>query len=732
MSFQMPTTIAKVLGHIQSQDYVLPAIQREFVWNQDQIARLFDSLLRDYPIGSFLFWKVDGVLADQFKFYGFIRGYHQLNASHCPVLDLPHGKSVTAILDGQQRLTALNIGLRGSLATRMPGRSWKNPAAYPVKRLFLNLCSEAPENELGMDYDFRFFEKAPIPDLAQGIFWFPVHRILEEDLASAPDQFHYILEHGLNTAKRPFDVLSHLYKAIHEAPIINYYEETAPDLDKVLDIFIRVNSGGTVLSYSDLLLSIATAQWSTRDARDEIQQLVDELNDIGQGFAFTKDIVLKAGLVLTEVSDVGFKVTNFNRTNMSTLEQSWDSVAQALRLAVGLLADFGFSGATLTANSVVIPLAYYAYRHTLGESYRTSTHYAEDRARVSQWIIRTLVKPGIWGSGLDTLLRELRRVLSVNVESAFPVVALEAAMAQRGKALSFSPEEIDDLAETSYGHRRAFPLLALLFSHVDTRNLFHVDHVFPRALFKRAHFERAGLNARWIEEYEAMANRLPNLQLLEGTQNTEKQAALPLAWAERVYPDPAARTNYLTLHALDGLPATLTDFPEFYEARKRRLVSRLAALLGVNMIRPVTADPGSDLGDLIRLVLTRRDLSHGQRALLGALYQTNDGLFSDQLHRSIGCTPEQFSGVLGALGRRVGATPGASAATRSGIEVFMYVRQIGGVWHYRLHPDARPICEELGLTGVPPAPVGASLDSDDERDDGQGDPFTAPHHSDTA
>ena len=99
---------------------------------------------------------------------------------------------------------------------------------------------------------------------------------------------------------------------VHKAQSINVYEETTPDLDKVLDIFIRVNSGGTVLSYSDLLLSIATAQWKIRDARREIHEFVDELNKIGQGFAFTKDVVLKAGLVLAEVGDVGLKVTNFS------------------------------------------------------------------------------------------------------------------------------------------------------------------------------------------------------------------------------------------------------------------------------------------------------------------------------------------------------------------------------------------------------------------------------------
>jgi uncharacterized protein with ParB-like and HNH nuclease domain len=56
--FQPPRTIASVLEAISSQQLVLPAIQREFVWNEQKIAALFDSLMRDYPIGGFLYWLV--------------------------------------------------------------------------------------------------------------------------------------------------------------------------------------------------------------------------------------------------------------------------------------------------------------------------------------------------------------------------------------------------------------------------------------------------------------------------------------------------------------------------------------------------------------------------------------------------------------------------------------------------------------------------------------------------
>ena len=112
MTFQTPITIAEAVHRIQAQDLVLPAIQREFVWEEEQITRLFDSILRGYPIGSNLSWKVQPETAAQFKFYGFMREYHQKDNRYCPVLDIPRERTVIALLDGQQRLTALNIGER--------------------------------------------------------------------------------------------------------------------------------------------------------------------------------------------------------------------------------------------------------------------------------------------------------------------------------------------------------------------------------------------------------------------------------------------------------------------------------------------------------------------------------------------------------------------------------------------------------------------------------------------
>ena len=179
---------------------------------------------------------------------------------------------------------------------------------------------------------------------------------------------------------------------------------------------------------------MATNQWTSLDARQEVRSLVDDLN--GEQFNFTKDLVLKAGLVLIDVSDVGFKVTNFTQQNTALMEKRWPELRTALLSAGSLLRSFGFAAQTLAANSVLIPIAFYIHARSLGESYVTSSSDVADRELIRSWVTRSLMKRGIWGSGLDTLLSKLRDALR-DSSGGFPSDQLETAMTVQGKSLRF-------------------------------------------------------------------------------------------------------------------------------------------------------------------------------------------------------------------------------------------------------------------------------------------------------
>lgn len=572
-------TIAEALGRIQNKSYVLPAIQREFVWKPEQIERLFDSLMQGYPFGTFLFWKVEAATGGRFKFYDFVLNYHQRDAAHCPELGKIHHQSVTAVLDGQQRLTALNIGLRGSMAIKQPNKWWTNPDAFPVRSLRLDLLASPTPDEDGVRHRFRFLDDQQVAR-DEAAHWFKVADVL--GMKDGPAMLSALRKRGLDgdPLERAYEALDRLHRVVHTHNLINYYEEEAQDLERVLNIFIRLNSGGTILSYSDLLLSIAVAQWQQVDARAEIHKLVDELNRMGTGFALSQDFVLKAGLMLADIASVGFKVENFTRANMLALESNWPAIRAALVRTVELVSNFGLNGQTLRADSALLPIAYYLYQRSAPANYVTHSQFADDRKAIQSWLVRSIIKAsGIWGSGLDTLLTALREVIQASDLSAFPVEQLRRVMSQRGKSLTFEPAEIEDLLHMEYGDKRTFPLLSLLFPFVDLRNLFHVDHIYPISRFAPARLQKQGFEEATSERLTRHANTLPNLQLLEGAINNEKRATMPYEWLARVHPDAYTQQHYLTKHELGEFSSDLQGFETFYSARRDRLRDKLIAML---------------------------------------------------------------------------------------------------------------------------------------------------------
>jgi hypothetical protein len=573
-------TIADALKSIQNKSYVLPAIQREFVWKPEQIEKLFDSLMQGYPFGTFLFWKVEESTSSKFKFYDFVLNYHQRDGAHCPELGKMHHQSVTAVLDGQQRLTALNIGLRGSMAIKQPNKWWNNPDAFPVRTLRLDLLAPRIPDEDGAIYRFKFLDDSQAAR-DEGKHWFRVADIL--DIRDAPDMLATLTKLGLEGGdlNSAFRMLDRLYRVVHTDPLIYYYEESGQDLERVLNIFIRLNSGGTVLSYSDLLLSVAVAQWQQIDARAEIHKLVDELNRIGTGFALSQDFVLKAGLMLADIASVGFKVENFTSANMAVLEANWPKIRSALVRTVELAANFGLNGQTLRADSALLPIAYYLYQRGAPANYVTHGQFAADRETIRGWLIRSLLKAsGIWGSGLDTFLTALRETIKENVTSTFPATGLRDVMTQRGKSLTFEPAEIEDLLHMEYGDKRVFALLSLLFPFVDFHNQFHIDHVFPISRFSRPQLLKAGFQEDEIAMLAQHSNELPNLQLLEGAINNEKRAMMPAAWLGKLQADSAVQQHYREKHLLGDLPADMQGFEAFYAARREKLRAKLMELLG--------------------------------------------------------------------------------------------------------------------------------------------------------
>lgn len=216
----------------------------------------------------------------------------------------------------------------------------------------------------------------------------------------------------------------------------------------------------------------------------------------------------------------------------------------------------------------------------LDDGYLTRSEYAKDREALRKWLIRSLLKSsGIWGSGLDTLLTALREEIQKSGGNGFPSSEIEKLMAARGKALTFSTEEIEELCELGYGDKATFALLSLLFPGFDFSQHFHVDHIFPKSRFTKATLKKANFADQAMEDVIAKSNRLPNLQLLVGTINNEKRAKMPHEWYAAQWPDELARQQYLQNQAINSVPDSLVEFEAFYALRRATLKKRIEVAL---------------------------------------------------------------------------------------------------------------------------------------------------------
>ena len=571
-------TIKNLIKKIDNNEYVLPALQREFVWKPEQIERLFDSIMKGYPIGSFLFWNVQNENINKYEFYNILKEYHQRDARHNTKINISHKDSVTAILDGQQRTTSIYIALKGTYSYKIKG-AWKNnDNAYPSRQLYLNIVSPNLDTNKDVQFDFRFLTNEEAEDFTEDTLWYPVSDILQFEVG---EMFTVIARYQelyrKNFPNESVEKTSYIMNSLGtlhqmmEKDILAYYEENSQEIDKVLDIFIRMNSGGTTLTYSDLLLSLATAKWQNLNAREEIYSLVDELNMIGNGFNFNKDNILKAALVLTDKKNIKFRASNFDKQTTNLIETNWEKTKKAISLAVNLLSNFGFNGDTLIANSVIIPVVYYLYKIDCPNNYLEADRYLNDRNKIKYFVQISLLKR-IFGGTPDSILLKMRENMQ-DLSEGFPLSKL-LKVRDTNKSLILTDEDIDYLLDTKIG-KYSFTLLSVIFPAIDLKNKFHQDHIFPSSKYKnKKNLREIGYSEEEITFIVEHIDTIVNLQLLEGIPNTEKNNKYFDDWVLKRYNSNEELDYYLNRNLLNKVYKK-NEFIQMYTDRKEELRKRL-------------------------------------------------------------------------------------------------------------------------------------------------------------
>lgn len=550
-----------------NQDLYLPAIQRELVWGTDRIERLFDSIMGDFPIGGFLYWNLENRNRDEWPIYSFIQDYDQ-NFPHNPEANLTGiTKDIQLVIDGQQRITALYIGLGGSY--RYFYYRWRNTKLYLDLLKAPNLNEENPEE---LTYGFKFREDSNPIDGAHQV-WYPVGRILdfgdaEDAKIDMKNTLSELSEEQIQQANR---LIGRLHNRIHTQTIGNYYLEKSQDYDKVLQVFIRANSGGVQLEYSDLLLATATAKWERKNAREEIYQFTDALNKIGNKFNFKRDFVLKSCLYLSDLP-VQYKVKNFTATNLRKIEENWDTIKASLESTVKLISNFGFHSKNVVAPLALLPIAYHLMKRGLLKIHESSnSNDLITQESIRKWFVFSTVKNAFGGSS-DTTLTNLRKILSnCGSTNEFPFNELNQDLEIQA---SFNADEISHILDYKYQGRYTNLILSLLYPDKHWKDVeLHTDHIYPQSKFSVKHLKERNYTNEQIEYYQSRFDTLCNLQLLTRSENQSKYANPFEDWIR------SRDADFCRRHLIPEIvDYGFDNFQDFIEARKLLIESSLSSI----------------------------------------------------------------------------------------------------------------------------------------------------------
>lgn len=574
-------TISTFLNRLNIQ-YFLPAIQREFVWKPEQIIKLFDSILRGYPIGSFLFWELQPENRDKWDTYKFIEDGQQ-EGTHNELANPAGVQQLTLVLDGQQRLTSLMIGLKGSYTIKKKCRRYHDPSAWIRQHLYLDLLKNPriseDDGEPDIYYGFAFWDRPP--DNEGGHYWFRVSNILD---FSSEDRFYEYRDQltGMLPGSTQLDDLhvlernvERLYRAVWKDAIISYYTEHDQDYDRVLDIFVRANQGGTILSKSDLLLSMITLRWGEANARDEIHGFVDRLNnDLIRKNDLDKDFVLKASLVLSDLP-VQYRVNNFSNNSLLRIRSNWDGIKRAIENCVNIVNSFGTDRDTLTSANSLIPIAYFLFQRN-ADLVGSTPYEARNSLKIRNWLVAALLN-NVFGGASDTMLREIREVLKQHpsVTDDFPVEAISRAASTLGRAVLFNEDAIDNFFNITYNQRASFLALSILYDdHQWGIRRYHKDHIFPQSLFTVRNMRQAGIPSETQVDVRSWMHCIGNLELLPDRENHEK-SALPFDEWIRTRDEGFKRRHLIPD---DQNLYNLSRFEQFLDAREELIRQRLSQL----------------------------------------------------------------------------------------------------------------------------------------------------------
>lgn len=566
------STIADCMEWVNDSLF-LPDIQRPYVWHEDDIYLLFDSICRDYPINTMLFWSLEKRTLEKEKYIKRIRFISELGDENKLDTGLLQRDKYFLTIDGQQRLTSFFLSLKATYKIRLKKNIVKAD-------LFFNLLSGEEENEKEILYEFQFFpqekqdvwietiedKKKKIPTYSK--YWIRLKYII------SLDQLHEVQSTVKSKIKEDIDYevtdkqngqIFKLWSKIKYEKLINFYNEKTQNYDKVLDIFVRTNSGGEKLSYSDLLFSYIKLHWN--EARDKFSELLKVLNDSNK-FKFSNDVILKSILFFhaTDQNGLKYRTANFTEAIIKSTKDDWETkIVSAFKLTKDLLVSRFLltHDKLITSYNALIPIIYYIYKYDkkgIGEEANKLT--LDLQVAIREWLITSMLT-GVFGGQSDGILYKAKKAIEDNSKhDFFPKNNLFEKFNEAKPALVLKVTE-DLISRASYNSTESFLVLSLLYKHAINfaplldDNKPQQDHILSKNELKS------------IKVPAEKVNSIYNLRFVSASDNRIKSDEPFVDWSNRL------GKTVLKNHFIPDGKWDDKSFDEFLNLRKKEFIKEI-------------------------------------------------------------------------------------------------------------------------------------------------------------
>lgn len=547
-------TIRKFVTYINNENHLggfwLPNIQRPFVWKEEQIEKVYDSILREYPIGSMLIWKTKSTIKHR-KFIDNWKDSLKLTDFYVPLSE----NAKMLVLDGQQRIQSLFIGLNGS---------------YNGRELYFDILSGDLKDPEDTRFDFKFLDNSaryPWIKFKDIVFSDKSNKEIRKWVAiqaetpindTDSDRIDENVEQVRNVFCTQENILYQIIDSIDKP-------ETYSESD-VVEIFIRANSGGTFLNKSDLMFSLLVSSWD--DIEDNMSDLLQSIN--ATGYNFTRDFVLKTFLVLLD-KGARYNVKKLREDGTKDLIKSeWNNIANSIKKVKDFIYDKTFlkTDKTIPSYLSLIPLIYFHYKFKNTWDIHLSDYQT--------YLLRSSFT-GVFSGTPDNVIDKL--VKRINIDKDFDINQLFGVIREDNRVLDVTENSILDL---KYYHKEIHLFFNIWYGFNYQPTLKdskpQIDHIFPQAELKKIKYVNPDTGALNLMKYGyEERDQIGNLMLLTAKENgpSGKTDILP----EVFFAD--KDDDYLDLHLIPKNRDfwKIENFEHFIEARKALILKKFSYLI---------------------------------------------------------------------------------------------------------------------------------------------------------